>query len=258
MGGHDIEGSERCHRERFVWPPFFCRVPDDLLEPRRGRRRLSCPRVTRGPRRLCYAYWFPLYSFIRRKGNGPDQSLDLTQGYFTGLLERQAVAMADPARGRFRTFLLTDCTHFLAHQHEYQAARIRGGGRELLSIDARDAEGRFLQEPFHAQTPERSFERDWALTLLDQVLAGLRGEYERSGRVVLFETLKVTLTDGPRSVPQADLAARLSMSEAAVQVAVHRLRKRYRTHLLAAISATVVDESDVEAELHALFAALKA
>ena len=177
---------------------------------------------------LCDAYWFPLYAFIRRKGNGPERALDLTQGYFARLLERRTVAAADPARGRFRSFLLADCSHFLAHERERDGAARRGGGRAVLSIDARDAEGRYLLEPAHEQTAERLFERDWALALLEGVLAGLRAEYERSGRGAVFEALKGVLTDAARSVPQAELARRLGTTEAAVQVAVHRLRKRYR------------------------------
>lgn len=205
---------------------------------------------------LCGSYWFPLYAFIRRKGYGPEQALDLTQGYFARLLERRTVAAADPARGRFRSFLLADCSHFLAHQRERDGAAMRGGGRASLSIDARDAEGRYRLEPSHERTPERLFERDWALTLLEGVLAGLRGEYERSGRSVLFEALKGVLTDGRRPVPQAELAARLGTTDAAVQVAVHRLRRRYRDALRAAIAATVADEAEVDDEIRALFAAL--
>jgi len=205
---------------------------------------------------LCAAYWFPLYAFIRRKGYGPEQALDLTQGYFARLLERRTVAAADPARGRFRSFLLADCSHFLAHERERNGAARRGGGRAALSIDARDAEGRYRLEPAHERTPERLFERDWALALLEGVLAGLRREYERSGRRAAFEALKGVLTDGPGAVPQAELARRLGTTEAAVQVAVHRLRRRYRDALRAAIAATLADEDEVDDELSDLFAAL--
>ncbi len=207
---------------------------------------------------LCAAYWFPLYAFVRRKGNDPDRALDLTQAYFARLLEKGTVAAADPSRGRFRSFLLADCSHFLAHERERDQAARRGGGRAALSIDGVDAEGRYRLEPSHDETPERLFERDWALALLEGVLAGLRREYERTGRGATFEALKVVLTDGPRAVRQAELGRRLGTTEAAAQVAVHRLRKRYRDALRAAIAATVADESEVEDELKALFAALGA
>jgi RNA polymerase sigma-70 factor (ECF subfamily) len=207
---------------------------------------------------LCAGYWFPLYAFIRRKGNDPERALDLTQGYFARLLERGTVAAADPARGRFRSFLMADCGHFLAHERERDQAARRGGGRALLSIDARDAEARYGLEPAHEETPERLFERDWALALLEGVLAGLRAEYDRTGRGAVFEALKGVLTGGGRGVPQSELARRLGTTEAAVQVAVHRLRKRYREAVRAAIAATVADEGEDEDELRTLFAALGA
>jgi RNA polymerase sigma-70 factor (ECF subfamily) len=205
---------------------------------------------------LCAAYWYPLYAFIRRRGHGSDDALDLTQDYFAHLLEKGTVAAANPGKGRFRTFLLADCTRFLAHCYERDRAAKRGGGIAMLSIDARDAEGRYLCEPADHRTSERLFERDWAITLLDGVLARLRREYLDSGRLTVFEMLKVVLTGEPRTVSQAELAERLQTSPAAVQVAVHRLRKRYRAMLREAIAATVSDETEVEAEIRDLFAAL--
>jgi DNA-directed RNA polymerase specialized sigma24 family protein len=205
---------------------------------------------------LCAAYWYPIYAFIRRKGRDPDETLDLTQDYFARLLVRGTVAAADSRKGRFRSLLLADCTRFLADRGERDRAAKRWGGIAPLSIDARDAEGRYLREPAHDRTAERLFERDWALALLDAVLARLRGEYEGSGRAAAFEALKVVLTDDPRSVPQAELAARLGTTEGAVQVAVHRLRRRYRDLVREAIAATVGDEVEVEDEIRDLFAAL--
>jgi DNA-directed RNA polymerase specialized sigma24 family protein len=205
---------------------------------------------------LCAAYWYPLYAFIRRKGHGSDQALDLTQDYFAHLLEKRTIAAADPCKGRFRAFLLADCTHFLAHSREHERAAKRGGGIVPLSMDARDAEGRFLREPADPRTAERLFERDWAMALLDGVLAGLRQEYFDSGRGTLFETLRVLLTGEPRTVTQTELAERLNTSPGAVQVAVHRLRRRYRAMVRVAIAATVGDEAEVEAEIRDLFAAL--
>jgi RNA polymerase sigma factor (sigma-70 family) len=217
---------------------------------------LAAPEASEALAALCAAYWYPLYAFIRRKGHGPDEALDLTQEYFARLLEHGTVAAADPGKGRFRSFLLADCTHFLAHRREHDRALKRGGGIAPLSIDARDAEGRYVLEPSHSRTPEHLFERDWALAMLEGVLARLRGEYHDAGRGEVFEVLKVALSEDPRSIPQAELAARLGISEGAVQVAVHRLRKRYRALVREAIAATVADEAEVEGEIRELFAAL--
>jgi RNA polymerase sigma-70 factor (ECF subfamily) len=205
---------------------------------------------------LCAAYWYPLYAFIRRKGHGAEEALDLTQGYFARLLERGNVAAADAGKGRFRSFLRADCTRFLADRRAHDQTAKRGGGVAPLSIDARDAEGLYQLEPPHEDSPERLFEREWALVLLEGVLAMVRREYETSGRGATFEVLKGVLEAGSSPTSQAEMAALLGTTEAAVQVAVHRLRKRYRDALLAAIAATVADESEVDDELKALFAAL--
>ena len=175
---------------------------------------------------LCTRYWYPLYAFIRRKGRGPEDALDLTQGYFARLLKRDTVAAADPHNGRFRSFLLADCTRFLAAQPARDGAAQWGGGAAPLSIDARDAEGCYQREPAHGRTPERLFDRDWALTLLDGVLARLRSEYEESERARLFEELKIVLTDGTRTVPHAEVARRLGTTEGGVQPG--RLAARHR------------------------------
>jgi RNA polymerase sigma-70 factor (ECF subfamily) len=205
---------------------------------------------------LCAAYWYPLYAFIRRHGFDPERARDLTQDYFARLLDRGTVAAADPLRGRFRSFLLADCTRFLADYRGRDRAAKRGGRAAPLSIDARDAEGRYRREPAHDRTPERLFERAWALALLEGVFARLRDEYDRSGRGAVFDAVKVTLTDGPRAVPHAELARRLGTTAGAVQVAVHRLRRRYRDLVREAIAATVADPAEVEAEIRDLFAAL--
>jgi RNA polymerase sigma-70 factor (ECF subfamily) len=214
------------------------------------------PAVHEALARLCAAYWFPIYAFIRRRGHERESALDLTQDYFARLLEKRIVAKADPSRGRFRSFLLADCVHFLAQQRDRENARMRGGDVTVFSIDAGTAEGRYLVEPAHDLTPDRLFDRAWALALLDGVLATLRDEYQRSGRAALFEELKIVLTDEPRSLPQSELAARLNTTPGAIQVAVHRLRKRYRELVREAIAATVADPDDVESEIRDLFAAL--
>jgi RNA polymerase sigma-70 factor (ECF subfamily) len=206
---------------------------------------------------LCSAYWYPIYAFIRRKGNDANQAIDLTQAYFLQLLEKGALATIDPQKGRFRAFLLTDCSHFLIDEHRRETAQKRGGGQKVFSIDARTAEGRYLNEPCHGLTPERIFERNWARTLLERVLSSIKHEYVKAGKSVTFEQLKLVLIEAPRSIPYAEIARRLDSTEEAIATAVHRLRKRYKEILRKEIAATVADPADVDDEIRALFEALK-
>src|SRR5262249_37999009 len=220
---------------------------------------LPTPEARAALAELCGAYWYPIYALIRRKGYEAEAALDLTQGYFARLLEKGTVAAADRDKGRFRAFLRTDCGFFLADQRDRENALKRGGGVTPASIDARDAEGRYRVEPADLLTPERLFDRTWALMLLDGVLDRLAREYADSGRAELFEQLKVVLTDGPRSVSYARIATQLGMSEVAIQSAVQRVRRRDRDLLRERISATLGDPSpaEIEDEIRALFSALQ-
>jgi RNA polymerase sigma-70 factor (ECF subfamily) len=206
--------------------------------------------------RLCDGYWYPLYAFVRRRGHDADEAMDIVQGYFARLLEKGVLAAADPGRGRFRSFLMADCSHYMSHHRAHRAAQKRGGGRRAVSIDARDAEGRFLAEPADDETPERLFARAWAMTLLERVVNLLREEYEAAGRASAFDRLKPMLVDGGGDVPYAQIAAELGTTEAAIQAAVYRLRRRYAGLLREQIAATVADPGDVEEEIRDLFAAL--
>ncbi len=203
---------------------------------------------------LCRLYWFPIYSFVRRRGHLDDKAQDLTQEFFARLLERDGLATADPDRGRFRSYLLAACQHFLANQHDYETAQKRGGGRAPLPLEFRDADSRYGIEAAGGRTPEQEFERRWALTLLDQALAALRAEYAAARKEPLFERLKATLTG--ESEPYAVIATDLGLSEGAVKVAAHRLRQRYRDCLHAAIAETIDSEDQIEDEIRALFTAL--
>jgi RNA polymerase sigma-70 factor (ECF subfamily) len=175
------------------------------------------PEVREALATLCGAYWYPIYAFIRRKGHDPQDAQDLTPAYFARLLEKGVIAAADRTKGRFRAFLRTDCQHFLIDQ--YRRRRAREGGTVPLSIDTRDAEGRYRFEPADAMTAERLFDRAWALTLLDRVLGLLAEEYAARGRTAVFDRLKVVLTQGKGAVPAATLAAQLGTTEGAVHVA---------------------------------------
>jgi DNA-directed RNA polymerase specialized sigma24 family protein len=203
---------------------------------------------------LCAAYWYPIYALIRRKGNGHDQALDLTQEFFARLLEKGLIAAANPGKGRFRAFLRTDCQHFLIDQFRRMTAR--GGGTPTVSIDAHGAEDRYRFEPADTLTPDRLFDRAWALTLLEKVLDLLAREYAAKGHSELFDHLKIALTQGKGAVSAATLAERVGRSEEAVNMAVHRLRKRYREILEDQIAATLDDPSEMEDEVRSLFEAI--
>jgi RNA polymerase sigma-70 factor (ECF subfamily) len=207
---------------------------------------------------LCTAYWCPIYALIRNWGHPADEAHDLTQAYFTHLLERRTLAAADPHKGRFRTFLRTDCGFFLADWRDRGRALKRGGHQSCISIGARTAEGRYAIEPSSELTLQRLFDHAWALTLLGQVLERIAAEYASSGRGPLFDQLQIVLTEGPRSLPYATIAAQLGMTEAAVQKAVSRLRRQYRELLCEHIANTLDDpsESAIEDEIRDLFNAL--
>jgi RNA polymerase sigma-70 factor (ECF subfamily) len=203
---------------------------------------------------LCRLYWYPLYAYVRRRGHDAGAAEDLTQAFFAHLLEHHALSSVSPQRGRFRSFLLASCQHFLANERQRANALKRGGGR-VVSLEPGDADGRYRREPDHEETPERLFERRWALELLDQALQRLRGEYEAAGKGALFDALKGLLGgDGTR--PYADLAEELALTEGAIKSAVHRLRKRYGEILREQIRETVATEAEVDEEVQALFSAL--
>jgi RNA polymerase sigma-70 factor (ECF subfamily) len=204
---------------------------------------------------LCTAYWYPIYALIRRKGQDPEDAQDLTQAYFARLLERGVIAAADRRKGRFRTFLRTDCQHFLIDQ--YRRNRARDAGVVPISIDSRDAEGRYQIEPADGMTPERLFDRAWAMTLLDRVLGLLASEYAAKGRSEVFDRLKIILTQGKGAVPAATLATQLGMTEEAVHVAVNRLKKRYRALLQGQIATTLDDPSEMDDEIRSRFDAIR-
>lgn len=205
---------------------------------------------------LCENYWYPLYAYLRRRGYPADQAQDLTQEFFTRVLEGRYLARADREKGRFRSFLLTSLKFFVADEDDRQRARKRGGG-QLLPLEFSSGEERYQREPTHDETPERIFERRWALSVLDQVVSRLRDEFVQHGRPEHFDRLKVFLL-GQSDAPYAALAREMNTSEGALKVAVHRLRKRYRELFRQEIAGTAADPTEVESELRFLAAALTA
>jgi RNA polymerase sigma-70 factor (ECF subfamily) len=205
---------------------------------------------------LCTAYWYPLYAFVRRKGHGPEAAQDLVQGFFARLLEKGDLASVDRAKGKFRSFLMAACTHYLANERDKDRAKRRGGGQEPLSMDAMSAEGRYRSEPVFDMTPERLFDRQWALALLESVLGQLETEMASAGKSRQFEALKPALLGGAEKVPYATIAAEMGISEDATRALAHRLRRRYRELIRAEVSRTLDDSADVEDEIATLFSAL--
>jgi RNA polymerase sigma-70 factor (ECF subfamily) len=206
---------------------------------------------------LCTAYWYPLYAFARRGGAGSHAAQDLVQGFFAELLEKDWIRAADRSRGRFRTFLLAAFRNFSSHEREKARAAKRGGGRAPLPLDFEEGEVRYSREPADERTPEKVYERRWALTLLDEAVGRLREEHLAAGHEDIFEALRGTITaGGEASAPYAEIGARLGMTEGAVKVAVHRLRRRYREVLREAIARTVADPSEVDDEIRHLLEAL--
>jgi DNA-directed RNA polymerase specialized sigma24 family protein len=210
---------------------------------------------------LCRSYWYPIYSFIRSRGHSSDQAAELTQEYFLRLLEGRLLRVADRAKGRFRTLLRTDCTFFLADQADRLRSHKRGKGVLPLPLD--DAEQRYRMEASKMLDPGVLFDRDWALDLLQRAVDRLARDETAAGRAAVFDRLKGVLTDATRTAPYAAIAVDLGINESAVQAAVIRLRRRYRTVLRAEVAATLapgddgrVDEEEIDEEIRGLFAAL--
>ena len=204
---------------------------------------------------LCGTYWYPLYAYARRVGRSPADAEDLTQGFFARLLEKDYLKTVAREKGRFRSFLLTSLKRFMANEWDRQHAQKRGGFTAVIPIDAEVAETRFASDAAHHVPPDVLFDRQWALTLLDRTIMLLREEYVASGRATLFEHLRNCLAREESALSYVEIAARLNLTEAAVKMAVQRLRGRYREILRHEIAGTVSTEAEVQEELRHLFSA---
>lgn len=202
---------------------------------------------------LCRIYWYPLYAFARRGGSQPHDAQDLVQGFFTRLLEKGDLGAADPAKGRFRSYLLGCFRHYCSNVRDYDKAARRGGGRAPLSLESGGAEARYGREASSEPSVERAFDRAWALTLLERVLVRLKHECEVAGKLALFERLRPGLAGGGESTE----APTLGMTEGAIKVAAHRMRLRYRELLREEVARTVADPGELDLELQELIAALR-
>jgi RNA polymerase sigma factor (sigma-70 family) len=207
--------------------------------------------------KLCRTYWRPVYSFIRREGIGPEEAEDLTQDFFAMLLKRRNFDDVRKERGRLRSYLLTSLKNFLVSEHRRAVTVKRGKGQNPVPLEEITGAKRRDLEPAEHLTPERIYERRWALTLMEQVLRRLKDEYDTAGNVELFDSLKQLLADEIEAPSRAEIAASLGMTENAVRQALHRLRRRYQLLLREEISHTVAVASDVEDELRHLIAVLR-
>ncbi len=218
-------------------------------------RQPDSPQATEALETLCRTYWYPLYAFVRRQGCSPQDAQDLTQEFFARLLEKNYLKSAQEQKGKFRTFLLVALKRFLANDWDRRHAQKRGGFAPVISIDEAWAESRFAAEPVAEGQPDQQFDRQWAMTLLDQTMKRLEEEYVSTGRAKLFQALRGLLVKEASALPYAEVAAGLRLTEAAVKMAVHRLRGRYREILKEEIAATVSSPEEVEAEIQHLFSA---
>ncbi len=203
---------------------------------------------------LCAVYWYPLYAFIRRRGHDPEAAEDLVQGFFAALLEKDGLATVDRSKGRFRSFLVAACTHFLANRRDYERRLKRGAGCVILTIDALEAEDRYRHEPAHELTAERLFERRWATTLLDHVLTRLEFEMCSADKAPVFNALRPALLGTAEKVSYARVAADLGCSEGTARAAACRLRARYRALLREEVGRTLHDPAEIDQEIRDLFA----
>ena len=205
---------------------------------------------------LCVRYWYPVYAFIRRRGSDPHEAKDLTQAFFTHLLENETLKKVDRQKGKFRSFLLAAATNFLANEWDKRQSLKRGGQHQIISLDDVEAEELYRQEPVAALSPENLYDRRWAFTLLNEVLARLKEEYFAANKKELFAKLQPGLVEEVNPGLYAVWAAALGMSEGAVRVAVHRLRRRFGELLRNEIANTVATPAEVDEEIRHLFAAI--
>ena len=214
------------------------------------------PKAADALEKLCGTYWYPLYAYIRRKGSNSHDAQDLTQGFFAHLFERNSLERVAREKGKFRSFLLASLNYFLADERDRARAQKRGGGREVLSFDAQKAEERYRLEPVDERSPEKIFERRWAMMLLDQVLSRLAQEFTDAGKRELFQRLQPFLVEGTGENTYAEVAREAGITEEALKKAVQRMRRRYHQLFREEIAQTVASSGEVEEELRHLCAVL--
>jgi RNA polymerase sigma factor (sigma-70 family) len=216
----------------------------------------STPQADVALEELCRIYWYPLYVYVRRHGHSREDAEDLTQGFFARLLEKNYLEGISSDGGKFRAFLLVAVKRFLANEWDRANRQKRGGGATPLSLDWQDADTRYQINPADNLSPDKLYDRAWAVTVLERVITRLRDENSAEGKAKLYGQLKAFLMVGKSDIPYAQAAAALELSEGAVRVAVHRLRRRYRELLREEIAQTLADPAQADEEMQVLFSAL--
>lgn len=217
--------------------------------------RQASPQAAVALEELCRTYWYPLYVYVRRQTPTREDAEDLTQSFFARFLDKNYLEGLRSEKGKFRAFLLAALKHFLTNEWDRANRQKRGGGVAPLSLDWQDADTRYQIDPADNLSPDKLYDRAWAVTLLERVITRLRDESAAAGKLKLFEQLKPFLMVGKSAIPYGEAAAALDLTEGAVRVAVHRLRRRYRELLRGEISQTLSDPAQVEEEMRALFRA---
>lgn len=218
--------------------------------------KLCSPNADAALGKLCRNYWYPLYAFTRRQGYSPHDAQDLTQGFFAQLLGKNYLGRADPKRGRFRSFLLASLKHYLANEWDRQHAAKRGGAERQVVFTEDEAEYRYLHECSGQASPETLYDREWALTILDAALARLHDEFAAANKAALFDHLKQWLSGENPALKYTDLGLQLGLSEGAVKVTIHRMRKRFRELIRLEISQTLGDADQLDDEMRHLLSVL--
>jgi len=206
---------------------------------------------------LCETYWYPIYAYVRRNGESSEDAKDLTQSFFTHLLEKDVIPKADPDRGQFRAFLITSLKHFLSNERHKAGAKKRGGGNLVLSLDFEAGESRYQIEPSHDLTPEKLYERRWVLVILDQVLDRLGAELKDAGQTMHFERLKPALVSEMTIAEYEQASQALGITASAAKQAAYRMRKRYRELLRLEVMRTVAADSEINEEIGRLLRILR-
>lgn len=216
----------------------------------------SSPQYKQALSTLCQTYWLPLYAYLRRHGCDTHEAQDCTQAFFTKMLEKDSLRLANPDLGKFRSYILSALKHFVADRSDRARTQKRGGGETIISLDFENAEDQYVFEPIDQLSPDRLFERMWALTLLQKAMSRLETESSNMDKQNVFEHIVIYLAPAKEALPYHEMAVKLDMTEGAVKVAVHRLRKRYQELLREEIAQTVSTEEEIEEELQELFTAL--